>query len=416
MDKALPKVAQRFIKYVKYDTQSAYESDSYPSTSKQLIFAKDLVQELKEIGLENVYMDDYGYVFGTLSANVEGDIPKIGFLAHMDTTPEMTGKNVNPQIVEDYDGGDIILNKEENIILSPEESPELKNYIGQTLITTDGTTLLGADDKAGIAEIVTAMEYFIEHPEIPHGTVRVAFTPDEEVGRGVLHFDIEKFDVDFAYTLDGGPIGEIIYETFNAAIAKVVVNGRNVHPGLAKNNMINAIEVLMELNSMLPVNEKPQYTEDREGYFHLLISEGDVDKTKASFYIRDHDREKFEKRKELMEKAAQFINEKYGENTIEMKIEDQYYNMGDVLKDHMHIVKTLEKAVKEVGLTPFYTAMRGGTDGAWLTYEGLPTPNMFIGGHNYHGRYEYIPVYSMEKASEVVVKIIELYAKNQQAI
>lgn len=411
MVKSLPKVAQRFIKYVKYDTQSAYESESYPSTSKQLVLLKDLVEELKAIGLEDVHMDEYGYVFGTLPANVEGDIPKIGFLAHVDTTPEMTGENVNPQVVKNYDGGDIILNEEENIVLSPEQSPELKNYIGQTLITTDGTTLLGADDKAGVAEIVTAMEYLVNHPEIPHGTVRVAFTPDEEVGRGVIHFDIEKFDVDFAYTLDGGPIGTITYETFNAAIAKVVVNGKNVHPGLAKNRMINAIEVLMEFNSMLPVSEKPQYTEGREGYFHLLIINGDVDKTNASFYIRDHDREKFEGRKALMEKAAKFINEKYGENTIEMEIEDQYYNMADILKDHMHIVETAKEAAEQVGLEPFYKAMRGGTDGAWLTYEGLPTPNIFFGGHNFHGRYEYVPVESMEKATEVVVKIIELYAK-----
>ncbi len=411
MAKVLPKVAERFIKYVKYDTQSAYESETYPSTSKQLVLAKDLVKELEELGLEDVCMDEYGYVMGTLPANVDGDIPKIGFLAHMDTTPEMTGKDANPQVVEDYDGGDIVLNKEQNIVLSPEQSPELKNYVGETLITTDGTTLLGADDKAGIAEIITAVEYLIEHPEIPHGTVKVAFTPDEEVGRGVIHFDIEKFDVDFAYTLDGGPLGEIVYETFNAAVAKVVVNGRNVHPGLAKDNMKNAIEILMEFNSMLPVNERPQYTEGREGYFHLLIIDGDVDQTNASFYIRDHDREKFEARKDLMEKAAQFINAKYGENTIEIDMEDQYYNMGDVLKDVMHIVDTAEEAIKEVGLEPFYTAMRGGTDGAWLTYAGLPTPNLFIGGHNYHGRYEFVPINSMEKASEVIVKIIELYAK-----
>lgn len=411
MTKALPKVAERFIKYAKYDTQSAYDSESYPSTSKQLVLLKDLVEELKEIGLEDVHIDEYGYVFGTLPANIEGDIPKIGFLAHVDTTPEMTGKNVNPQVVKNYDGGDIILNKEENIILSPEQSPELKNYIGQTLITTDGTTLLGADDKAGVAEIVTAIEYLVEHPEIPHGTVKVAFTPDEEVGRGVIHFDIEKFDVDFAYTLDGGPIGTISYETFNAAVAKVIVNGTNVHPGQAKNKMLNSIEVIMEFNSMLPVSEKPQYTENREGYFHLLIINGDVDKTNASFYIRDHDREKFEERKALMEKAADFINEKYGENTIEIEIEDQYYNMADILKDHMHIVETAKEAAEQIGLKPFYKAMRGGTDGAWLTYAGLPTPNIFFGGHNCHGRYEYVPVESLEKASEVVEKIIELYGR-----
>lgn len=411
MTEKLPKVAERFLKYIKYDTQSAYESDTYPSTLKQLVLAEDLVEELKEIGLQDVYMDEYGYVFATLPANVEGDIPKIGFLAHMDTTPEMSGENVNPKIIEDYDGGDIILNKEQNIILSPEESPELKNYIGQTLITTDGMTLLGADDKGGIAEIVTAMEYLINHPKIKHGIVKVAFTPDEEVGKGVLHFDIEKFDVDFAYTLDGGPIGEMIYETFNAAVAKVIVNGKNVHAGLAKNVMVNSIEVLMEFNAMIPVSEKPQHTENREGYFHILLIDGDIDKTNATYYLRDHDKKKFEERKLFMGKVASFINEKYGDHTIEIEIEDQYYNMGDLLKDSMHMVDTAMQAAKEVGLEPFYTAMRGGTDGALLTYAGLPTPNIFIGGHNYHGRYEYIPIHSMEKATEIIIKIIELYTE-----
>lgn len=410
MTKELPKVAQRFLKYVKYDTGSVYESDTYPSTLKQLILADDLVKELKEIGLSDVYRDEYGYVFASLPANIQGDIPKIGFLAHMDTTPEMTGKNVNPQIVEDYNGGDIILNKEGNIVLSPKDSPELKNYIHQTLITTDGTTLLGADDKAGIAEIITAMEFLIDNPQIKHGTVKLAFTPDEEVGRGVLHFDIEKFGADFAYTVDGGPVGEIIYETFNAALAKVTVNGKNVHAGLAKDVMVNSIEVLMEFNSMIPVSQKPQHTENREGYFHILLVNGDTDKTNASYYLRDHDRVKFEDRKLFMEKAAAFINKKYGENTIELEIEDQYYNMGDILKDSMHIVDTALEAAREIGLEPFYTAMRGGTDGAWLTYGGLPTPNIFIGGHNYHGRYEYIPVNSMEKARNLIVKIVELYA------
>lgn len=408
----LPRVAERFLKYVKYDTQSAYESDTYPSTSKQLILAKDLAEELKKIGLVDVHMDEYGYVFGRLKANIKGDIPKIGFLAHMDTTPEMTGKNVKAKLIEDYDGGDIVLNKEENIVLSPKDSPELKNYIGETLITSDGTTLLGADDKAGIAEIITAIEYLINNPEIPHGEVKIAFTPDEEVGRGVEYFDIEKFDVDFAYTLDGGPIGEIIYETFNAAMAKLFINGRNVHPGLAKDLMVNSIEVLMDFNSMIPVSEKPEYTEDREGYYHLLLIEGDADKTKASYYIRDHDREKFEGRKEFFMEAVEFINRKYGKNTIEVDMEDQYYNMGDKIKKSMHIVDTAVKAAEEIGLETFFTPMRGGTDGAWLTEDGLPTANLFIGGHNYHGRYEYIPVHSMEKASELIVKIIELYSSN----
>jgi len=411
LKKALPKVAERLIKYAKYDTQSAYEPDSYPSTSKQLALTKELVEELKQIGLQDVYMDEYGYGFGTLPSNVGDNAPRIGFLAHVDTTPEFSGKNVNPQVVENYDGNDIILNKEKSIVLSPKQSPELKNYIGKTLITTDGTTLLGADDKAGVAEIITAVEYLINHPDIPHGTVKVAFTPDEEIGRGVIHFDIKKFDVDFAYTLDGGPVGELVYETFNGATAKVVVNGNNVHPGLAKNKMVNAIDVLLEINAMLPASQKPQYTEGREGYFHALTIKGDADKSYESFYIRDHNREKFEGRKELFRSAVQFINEKYGSNTVELSLEDLYYNMGDVLKNVMHIVDTMEEATKEAGLTPYFKAMRGGTDGAWLTYAGLPTPNIFTGGHNYHGKYEFIPVESMEKATEVIVKIVELYAK-----
>ena len=413
MFEKLPGVAQRFIKYVKVDTQSAYVSDSYPSTFKQLNLAEVLVEELKEIGLKDVYMDEFGYVFGTVPANVESKAPKIGFLAHMDTTPEVSGANVKPQVVENYDGNDIVLNKEKNIVLSVEDTPELKNCIGQTMITTDGTTLLGADDKAGIAEIITAAEYLINHPEIPHGTVKVAFTPDEEVGRGVLNFDIKKFDVDFAYTLDGGPLGEYTYETFNAAKADVVINGKNVHPGLSKNKMINSMEILMDLNSMLPLNQRPQYTENREGYFHLLNVSGDVERTEASFYIRDHDKEEFEFKKLLLEKAVEFINVKYRRNVIDMKMEDSYYNMKYILKDKMHIVKTAEKAIEEVGVKPFSKSMRGGTDGAWLTYAGLPTPNIFVGGYNFHSKFECVSVFAMEKASEVIVKIAELYGKTE---
>ena len=407
----LPVVAERFLKYAKFDTQSAYVSESYPSTSKQLLLAKEIASEIQKIGLSDVYVDDYGYVFGTLPANVEGDIPVIGFLAHMDTTPEFSGKNVNPKIVENYDGGDIFLNKD--CILSPKQSPELSNYIGQTLITSDGNTLLGVDDKAGIAEIITALEYLIINNNIPHGTIKVAFTPDEEVGRGVEYFDIKKFGVDYAYTLDGGPIGELNYETFNAALATVTVNGKNFHPGVAKDKMINAIDIIMELNSMLPMNEKPQYTENREGYYHALLINGDVDKCSESFYIRDHDMDKFQSKKELIKNAVSYLNNKHGENTVELVLEDQYYNLKYKLEDVMFIVDIMEKAVKEVGLKHYYKAFRGGTDGAWLTNQGLPTPNIFIGGHNYHGRFEYVPVYSMEKAVEVIVKIIELYANSE---
>ena len=408
----LPVVAERFIKYAKFDSQSAYESESYPSTSKQLLLAKELVADMQKIGLEDVHMDQYGYVYGTLPANVEGDVPKIGFLAHMDTTPEMTAENVNPQVIENYDGGDIVLNKE-GCVLSPEQSPELSDYIGGTLITTDGCSLLGVDDKAGVAEIITAMEYLVNNNNIPHGTIKVAFTPDEEVGRGVKYFDINKFGVDYAYTLDGGPIGELCYETFNAALAKVEVNGKNVHLGVAKNKMINAIDIMMELNSMLPADQKPQYTEKLEGYFHALIISGDVDRCCESFYIRDHDMDKFQFKKELIENAVEFLNNKHGENTVKLVLEDQYYNIKYKLENVMFIVDILEKAAVEIGLKPYFKAFRGGTDGSWLTNRGLPTPNIFIGGHNYHGRYEYVPVYSMEKAVEVIVKVAELFTNKE---
>jgi len=408
--KQLPKVAERLIRYAKYDTQSAYESNTYPSTSKQLILAGDLAKELEEVGLEDVHIEEFGFVVGTLPSNIDRDVPKIGFLAHFDTTPEFTGTDVKPQIIWNYNGNDIVLNKDQNIVLTAEQSPELLNYIGDTLITTDGTTLLGADDKAGIAEIITAIEYLILHPEIPHGTIKVAFTPDEEIGSGIEKFDIEKFDVNFAYTLDGGPIGELCYETFNGVTVKTTIKGFNVHPGLAKNKMVNAIDIFTELNSMLPANERPQYTENREGYFHALTITGDVEKIESTFYIRDHDRQKLKQRQDLFQKAVAYLNEKYGDSTIEYTFTGYYYNMGDKLKDSMHLVDIMEKAAKEVGLTPYYNPIRGGTDGSWLTEQGLPTPNIFTGGHNYHGKFEFIPVESMEKAVEVIVKIIELHS------
>lgn len=408
----MAKVVDRFIKYVKIDTQSESGSKTFPSTSKQLDFGKKLVEELNKIGLKDVSMDKYGYVFGTIPSTIEGKVPTIGFLAHIDTTPEMTGENVNPQFIENYDGTEIVLNKERNIVMSPKKFPDLKQYIGKTLITTDGTTLLGADDKAGVAAIVTAAEYLIKHPEIPHGTIRVGFTPDEEIGRGTDYFNIDKFDADFAYTLDGGPIGEITYETFNAANAEVTVKGKGVHPGAAKNKMLNSLIVVNELISLLPASERPEHTEEREGYYHLETLTGDVNKSFAKFLIRDHNREKFEERKEFFRKAVDFLNEKYGKNTIELKLDDLYYNMGDKLRSCMDIVKLAKKSMEDVGIKPYVYPMRGGTDGARLTYMGLPTPNLFTGGHNCHGRYEYIPTFVLEKAVKVIIKIVENVATN----
>lgn len=407
----MSKVVERFLKYVKYDTKSDENSTSTPSTQGQLVLAKELAKELEDIGLKDISVDENGYVMATLPSNTDKEVPTIGFIAHMDTSPDMSGKDVNPMLIENYDGGDIVLNKEENIVLSPKEFPELKNYIGKTLITTDGTTLLGADDKAGVAEIVTAMEYLINNPEIEHGTIKICFTPDEEIGRGADHFDVEKFNADFAYTIDGGHIGELEYENFNAARANITVNGRNVHPGSAKNKMINSMLIAMELHSMLPVNERPEYTEGYEGFYLLINIEGHVEKTNLSYIIRDHDRVKFERKKELLQNVVKFLNEKYGKNTVVLKMKDQYYNMKEKIEPVMYIVETARKAMEKVGVTPDITPVRGGTDGARLSYMGLPTPNIFTGGHNYHGKYEYIPTFAMEKAVEVILKIIELYTR-----
>lgn len=408
----MSKVTERFLKYVKYDTKSDENSTTVPTTKTQLIFAKELSEELKQIGLDDVSIDEKGYVMATLPSNIDKDTPVIGFIAHMDTSPDMSGKNVNPQIVENYNGEDLTLNKEKNIILSPKDFPELKNYIGKTLITTDGTTLLGADDKAGVAEIVTAMEYLISHPEIKHGTVKIAFTPDEEVGKGADYFDVKKFNADFAYTVDGGPIGELEYENFNAASVKIIVNGRNVHPGSAKNKMVNSMEIAMELNSLLPENEKPQYTEGYEGFFHLTSFNGTVEKTSIHYIIRDHDKSKFEHKKELINKIVEFLNLKYGDNAVNIEMKDQYYNMKEKIEPVIEIVNTAKKAMEEVGITPVISPVRGGTDGARLSYMGLPCPNIFTGGHNFHGKYEYIPTFAMDKAVDVILKIIELHAKN----
>lgn len=407
----MSKVLKRFLEYVKIETTSDANSDTSPSTEGQLEFARKLVEELKDLGLEDVSLDDKGYVMATLPSNIDKKVPTIGFIAHMDTSPDMSGKDVKPKIVENYDGGDIVLNEEKNIILSVSEFPELKNYIGHTIITTDGTTLLGADNKAGIAEIITAVEYLIENPQLPHGTVKIAFTPDEEIGRGADHFDVEKFNADFAYTVDGGPIGDLNYENFNAASANISIQGTNIHPGTAKNLMVNSMQVAIELHNMLPVNERPEFTEGYEGFYHLVGFNGNVEKTEISYIIRDHDMQKFNKKKETLEKIVEFLNYKYG-NIITLDIKDTYYNMKEIIKDRMEIIELAKRAMEEVGVKPLISPIRGGTDGARLSYMGLSCPNIFTGGHNFHGRYEYISLSSMEKAVEVILKIIDLNAKN----
>lgn len=407
----MSKVLKRFLEYVKIETTSDANSDTSPSTEGQLEFARKLVEELKDLGLEDVSLDDKGYVMATLPSNIDKKVPTIGFIAHMDTSPDMSGKDVKPKIVENYDGGDIVLNEEKNIILSVSEFPELKNYIGHTIITTDGTTLLGADNKAGIAEIITAVEYLIENPQLPHGTVKIAFTPDEEIGRGADHFDVEKFNADFAYTVDGGPIGDLNYENFNAASANISIQGTNIHPGTAKNLMVNSMQVAIELHNMLPVNERPEFTEGYEGFYHLVGFNGNVEKTEIYYIIRDHDMQKFNKKKETLEKIVEFLNYKYG-NIITLDIKDTYYNMKEIIKDRMEIIELAKRAMEEVGVKPLISPIRGGTDGARLSYMGLSCPNIFTGGHNFHGRYEYISLSSMEKAVEVILKIIDLNAKN----
>lgn len=406
----MSKVVERFLKYVGYDTKSNPESETVPTTPGQLVLAKDIAKELEEIGMKDVSVDEKGYVMATLPSNIEKDVPTIGFIAHLDTSPDMSGKDVKPMIVKNYDGGDIVLNKENNVILSPKDFPDLKDYIGKELITTDGTTLLGADNKAGVAEIISAVEYLIENPEISHGTIKVGFTPDEEVGRGANHFDVEKFGADFGYTVDGGPVGELEYENFNAAGVKVTIKGRNVHPGSAKNKMINSMEIAMELNSLLPENQKPQYTEGYEGFFHLISINGDVEGTTVQYIIRDHDREKFETKKKIMTSAVEFLNTKYN-NRLELDLKDSYYNMKEKIEPVMHIIETGKKAMEELGIKPDIKPIRGGTDGARLSYMGLPCPNIFTGGHNFHGKFEYIPTFAMEKAQDVILKIIELYSK-----
>ena len=404
-------VIERFLKYVAFDTQSDESTGVTPSTEKQMVFARYLKTELEDLGLKDITLDDNGYLFATLPSNVNRPIPVVGFIAHMDTSPDMSGENVRPRIVEKYDGTDIVLSAEDNIVLSPADFPELLDHKGEDLIVTDGRTLLGADDKAGIAEIVGAMAYLIAHPEIEHGDIRIGFNPDEEIGLGAHKFDVEKFGAKWAYTMDGGEVGELEFENFNAASAVVEVRGRNVHPGYAKNKMINSLLVANEFVALLPENEIPARTEGYEGFFHLTGMKGDVENAILTYIVRDHDREKFENRKKLMMENAEILNGKYGQGTVTVTLKDQYYNMRQQVEPLMHIIDLAFAAMQEAGVEPKVKAIRGGTDGAQLSFKGLPCPNIFAGGLNFHGRYEFVPVQSIEKAMKVVVKIAELTAR-----
>ncbi|WP_339240501.1 peptidase T [Bacillus sp. FSL P4-0322] len=400
---------QRFTSYVKVDTQSDAEKESCPSTEGQLNLARQLVEEMKSIGIQEVTMDENGYVMGTIPSNTDKDVPTIGFLAHIDTATDFTGKNVKPQLHENYQGGDITLNEDLHIVLSPQQFPNLKKYQGHTLITTDGTTLLGADNKAGIAEIMTAMHYLIKHPEIKHGKIRVAFTPDEEIGRGPHKFDVDAFGASYAYTIDGGPLGELQYESFNAAGAKVSIKGNNVHPGTAKDKMVSAAKIGMLFHNKLPSEESPEYTEGYEGFFHLTKFVGEVEEAELQYIIRDFDKEKFNNRKALFEKIANDLKATYGENSITLSIQDQYYNMREKIEPVKHIVDIAHEAMENRSVTPVIEPIRGGTDGSQLSYKGLPTPNIFTGGENFHGKYEFISVENMVKATEVIVEIARLF-------
>ena len=407
-------IIDRFISYVTIDTESDASSNTTPSTEKQWDLANKLVEELKQIGLEDVTIDENAYIMATLPSNVDHEVPTIGFVSHFDTTPDFTGANIKPQIVKNYDGGDIVLNVAQNIVLSPKYFEDLLLYKGQTIITTDGTTLLGADDKAGITEIVTAMEFLIANPQIKHGKIRIGFTPDEEIGRGAHKFDVAKFGADWAYTMDGSQIGELEYENFNAAGAKITFKGKSVHPGYAKGKMINSMLIANKFISKLPKDEVPERTKGYEGFFHVHHLNGSIEETVLELIIRDHDKKKFEKRKKLIEKITKKINKKFakqfGEDIAIAEIKDQYYNMKEKVEPVMHIVDIAEEAMKQLGITPLIKPIRGGTDGCQLSYMGLPCPNIFAGGHNFHGKYEYVPVESMQKATEVIVKIAELTA------
>ena len=402
-------IIDRFVGYATIDTQSDPHSESTPSTEKQWVLANLLVDELKRIGMSEVSIDENGYIMATLASNVEQKVPVIGFIAHYDTSPDFSATNVKPQIVNDYDGGDIVLNKKEDIVLSPDYFDDLLMYKGQTLIVTDGTTLLGADDKAGIAEIVTAMEFLIQHPEIKHGKIRVGFTPDEEIGRGAHKFDVDKFGAEWAYTMDGSQVGELEYENFNAAYALVKAKGKSVHPGYAKDKMVNAIRIINEFASLLPSTEVPENTEKREGFFHIYKMKGEIEEASLEMIIRDHDRQEFDRRKELLLEIGKKLNEKYSDS-LEVEIKDQYYNMREKVEPVFHIIDIAREAMESLEIQPIIKPIRGGTDGSQLSFMGLPCPNIFAGGHNFHGKYEYVPVESMQKAVDVIVKICELTA------
>jgi tripeptide aminopeptidase len=405
-------IIDRFLSYVRIDTQSDPNSKTTPSTEKQWNLANELVYELKQIGMQDVTIDNNAYIMATLPSNLNKKVPTIGFIAHFDTTPDFSGTDVNPKIIKDYDGGDIVLNVEQKIVLSPFYFEDLLQYKGQTLITTDGTTLLGADDKAGITEIITAMEFLINHPEIKHGTIRIGFTPDEEIGRGAHKFDVEKFGAEWAYTMDGSQIGELEYENFNAAGAKVTILGRSVHPGYAKGKMVNAVSIANEFMSILPPEETPQNTSGREGFFHIHHMKGEIEHAEFELIVRDHDKVQFENRKQLLRDIVIKLNKDHG-NCIAMDLKDQYFNMREKVAPVMHIVDLAKEAMEKVGIEPIIKPIRGGTDGSQLSFMGLPCPNIFAGGHNFHGKYEYIPVESMQKAVEVIVKICELVAEKE---
>ena len=406
----MEKILDRFLRYVAVDTKADPESETQPSAAKELDLLKMLRDELLAMGVEAT-LDEYGYVMASIPSNCGKDVPAIGFIAHADTAPDAPGNDVKPQIIENYDGGEIALKGVPGLSLKPSEFPELLNYKGQTIITTDGTTLLGADDKAGIAEIMNAVQYIVEHPEFKHGDIKIGFTPDEEIGRGVVKFDVQKFGAQYAYTMDGGQIGELEYENFNAAGATIHIQGCNVHPGTAKGKMKNAILIGMELNGLLPVEQRPEYTEGYEGFFHLIGFKGEVESATFSYIIRDHDMGLYEQKKEFIQKCVDFINAKYGEGTTTLELKHQYYNMRKQVEPHFHIVEKAMKAIEMAGITPKVQPIRGGTDGANLSFMGLPCPNIFAGGHNFHGKMEYLPLQSMEKASEVILNIISLYAE-----
>ena len=403
-------IKERFFRYIKIDTKSDENSETFPSTQRQYNLLNMLKKELTDMGLK-ADIDEHGYVMATLPSNIKKKVPAVGFVSHVDTSPDMSGENVNPQVWENYDGGDIVINKDLNLVLTPSLFPELKEYIGDTIITTDGTTLLGADDKAGITEIMTAVKYLVEHPEIKHGDIKIGFTPDEEIGRGVDHFDVEKFGAKYAYTMDGGGVGELEFENFNAAKLTVSIQGRNVHPGYAKDKMLNSMLIAMEYNSCLPVNMRPEYTQNYDGFFHLISMSGTVENSTITYIVRDHDRDKFEAKKVMALDCADFLNKRYGEGVVKAELKDQYFNMREKVEPVYFIVEIAKQAMEELGIEPKVVPIRGGTDGARLSYMGLPCPNIFAGGLNFHGKFEYVPLESIEKAAKVILKVVELYAK-----